>query len=740
MSTFIRKLSVKVIAAIVCILLLISGMLCGFLTILLGWSGGFHSSTALYDEWLPHQLSEDAAQVLFNYFDPEDPTHPWVSYYEGGIYDGTGSNFRYQITDNETGNVVLGTYSKQEEADYQTSETHTWSVVKEAEADYSHFFTLENPLFTYNEDYYLYDEENACFGIVFQNVAKYLAQDTAILQLSEDVVETGFFYEDIFYTFNGDEFLPSVLPEGTVEAVETRKSYTIDCYLLTGLPHRDMYREMYHYSHDLSYYRYEFLFSTIACLALGLLLLIYLCCVTGRPAKGAEACLAPIHRFPGDVALLALIIISSAVLSELSSRIRSGSSYDAVALLICLSAFLSVMLVYLLVSLCARVKNHSVLHTTLIVFVCRHAKSIGRFLYTAGKKQIVKLPLIWKVMVCYAALCLVELIFLLWLSWSFNDFLIFLFFVEKLLLGALVAYVALSFLRLKKGAEAIARGDYDTKVSTQYLVLDFKDTADTLNHIRDGMNDAVESRMKSEHLKTELITNVSHDLKTPLTSIVTYVDLLKKEPAGSTAAEEYIKILDRQSARLKKLVEDLVEASKASTGNLPVQKEVLDFGMLLGQALGEYRERLEQAGLTLVAKLPDYPVMISADGRYLWRILDNLLGNTVKYAMPGTRFYVTLTAGTHAAATFRNISKEELDVPADELLERFVRGDSSRHTEGSGLGLSIAKNLAESMGGDFVLAIDADLFKAAVIFPLLQQEEPEETPSLSVFDSSDKTE
>ena len=243
----------------------------------------------------------------------------------------------------------------------------------------------------------------------------------------------------------------------------------------------------------------------------------------------------------------------------------------------------------------------------------------------------------------------------------------------------------MSFLRLKSGAKRISAGDYNTKVSTEHLVLEFKSTAETLNHIQDGINTAVESRMRSERLKTELITNVSHDLKTPLTSIVSYVDLLKQEPAGSPAAAEYLQVLDRQSARLKKLIEDLVEASKASTGNITVHAEPLDFSMMLGQALGEYSERLEKAGLTPVAKLPETPVMISADGRLLWRILDNLLGNAVKYAMPGTRLYVTLTADTHAIVTFRNISREPLDVTPEELLERFVRGDSSRHTKAVGL-------------------------------------------------------
>jgi signal transduction histidine kinase len=302
------------------------------------------------------------------------------------------------------------------------------------------------------------------------------------------------------------------------------------------------------------------------------------------------------------------------------------------------------------------------------------------------------------------------------------DNLVILWFLEKILLALLVGYVTLAFRRLKKGAESIAAGDYDAKVSLRHLLWDFKSSADTLNHIQDGMSAAVDSRTRSERLKTELITNVSHDLKTPLTSIVSYVDLLKQEPVGSEAAGEYLEVLDRQSARLKKLIEDLVEASKASTGNITVSGSALDLSMLLGQALGEYTQRLENAGLTPVLRAPEEACMVWADGRLLWRVFDNLLGNIVKYALPGTRVYLTLDVAENVTVTFRNISREPLEVSAQDLMERFVRGDASRHTEGSGLGLSIARSLTESMGGSFQLEIDGDLFKALVQFPILEAE------------------
>ena len=223
--------------------------------------------------------------------------------------------------------------------------------------------------------------------------------------------------------------------------------------------------------------------------------------------------------------------------------------------------------------------------------------------------------------------------------------------------------------------------------------------------------------MKSERFKTELITNVSHDLKTPLTSIVSYVDLLKKEPIESESAQEYIDVLDRQSQKLKKLTADLVDASKASSGALPVHSEKLDLGELLRQSAGEYTEKFAAAGIAPVLLVPEGETYVTADGRLLWRVLDNLLGNAVKYAQSGTRLYLELVQDeTETVLTLKNISREPLNIPAEELMERFVRGDGSRHTDGSGLGLSIAKSLMELMGGKLALTLDGDLFKAALVF------------------------
>ena len=256
------------------------------------------------------------------------------------------------------------------------------------------------------------------------------------------------------------------------------------------------------------------------------------------------------------------------------------------------------------------------------------------------------------------------------------------------------------------------------QINTRGMYQDLREHAQQLNALGASISHAVEERLRSERFKAELITNVSHDLKTPLTSIINYVDLLKKAGITQTQALEYLEVLDRKSQRLKKLTEDLVEASKASTGTLPVSLERLDFGQLVQQAMGEYEEKFVQAGLTPVLDQGDGSRVILADGRHLWRVIDNLLGNCCKYALSGTRVYLDLSARDgRVLLTVKNISRAPLNLPSEQLMERFVRGDTARSTEGSGLGLSIARSLTELQGGAFRLDIDGDLFKAVVSLP-----------------------
>ena len=299
--------------------------------------------------------------------------------------------------------------------------------------------------------------------------------------------------------------------------------------------------------------------------------------------------------------------------------------------------------------------------------------------------------------------------------------------LHLVLLGAAIWQV-LALRQLQRGGEKLAEGDFSHPVTLSRGALpELKRHAENLNSVQVGIQRAVEEKMKSERLKTQLITNVSHDIKTPLTSIVNYVDLLKKEEMPSDAAREYLAVLDRQSQRLRKLTEDLVEASKASTGNIPVSPAPTDLNVLLSQVCGEYQQRLEDQVLEPVLALCQPGPVAMADGRLLWRVLDNLMSNICKYAMPGTRVYLSTEAGEDGVRmVVKNISRYPLNISADELTERFVRGDSSRSTEGSGLGLSIATSLTAIQGGDFRLTIDGDLFKVTLTLPRAEQEEKRE--------------
>ena len=280
-----------------------------------------------------------------------------------------------------------------------------------------------------------------------------------------------------------------------------------------------------------------------------------------------------------------------------------------------------------------------------------------------------------------------------------------------------ILYGSNCFGRLLEGAKRMRSGDLESKVEDNYLVGCFREFAGELNGLADVAMVAAQNQLKSERMKTELITNVSHDIKTPLTSIINYVDLLEK-PHTAEEEKAYVEVLSRQSQRLKKLIDDLMEMSKASTGNIQVEIGEIDAVEAVTQALGEFADKLTTAGLTPVFHQSEENIMLLADGRLLWRAMSNVLSNAVKYAMPGTRLYVDVSAaGDKALISFKNISGAQLNISAEELMERFVRGDSSRNTEGSGLGLNIAKSLMELQKGQLQLLVDGDLFKVTLVFP-----------------------
>ena len=274
------------------------------------------------------------------------------------------------------------------------------------------------------------------------------------------------------------------------------------------------------------------------------------------------------------------------------------------------------------------------------------------------------------------------------------------------------------FKQIHDATEKIYKGDTNIKLDESLYTGVLKELAIYINDIAGGFSNAIKESLKSERLKTELITNVSHDIKTPLTSIINYVDLLKQENIQNEKTKEYIEVLDNKSQRLKKLIEDLVEASKASSGNIKINKEVLNVKELLNQVTGEFEDKFNSRGLNIISKLPEKTVYIKADSRYLYRVLENIYSNVAKYAEENTRVYIDciLEEENTVAIYVKNISKDELNISADELMQRFVRGDKSRNTEGSGLGLSIAKSLTELQDGTFNIYLDGDLFKVAIKF------------------------
>lgn len=276
--------------------------------------------------------------------------------------------------------------------------------------------------------------------------------------------------------------------------------------------------------------------------------------------------------------------------------------------------------------------------------------------------------------------------------------------------------------KLLTAIQEINSEEGNMRISESGLFAINRQMAAAVNDLGDGLRHALQEQMKSERMKADLITNVSHDLKTPLTSIINYVDLLKREELHNEKANEYLEVLDQKSQRLKQLTEDLVEASRASSGNVVLDIRRIDVKELLMQTSGEFVERFEARGLQLVENFPQNPQYVDADGRRLWRIIENLFRNVEKYAMPHTRVYLDLiNDGDRVAFSLKNISENPLNISPEELTERFTRGDESRSTEGSGLGLSIAKDLTEIQQGTFEIYLDGDLFKVTVSFPIASE-------------------
>ncbi len=486
---------------------------------------------------------------------------------------------------------------------------------------------------------------------------------------------------------------------GDVVVQATVKAYA-DPVLLSQYSAFD--RQIIHFVTSMRYAVYPIaFFSFIA----GIAAFIALMCVAGKRPGTEEVVLGPVGKVPFDLlaGVTLFITMSLFLLSGATGRQLAEALIFGFAFFVFLNAMLG-----LCMSFAARVKLHVLWKGTLIYKI-----------FHLIIKGILAIPLIWRTVVILAAVSFVELIIIAG-SGAEPEVLVIGWFLEKLVAYPFILYIAFMLRKLKNAGDKIAQGDISYRVGTKGLWGDFKKHAVNLNAVSDSVTIAVEDRLKSERMKTELITNVSHDIKTPLTSIINYAQLMGTTDPSDPKMSEYSEVVVRQSEKLKRLIEDLVEASKASTGNLEIVPAPLDCCTFITQTAGEFKEKLDSCGLSLVTNAPDGKVMIMADGRRMMRIYDNLMNNICKYSMPGTRVYLSLdVVDGNAVTTFKNTSNTELNISPDELVERFVRGDSSRNTEGNGLGLSIAQSLTELQGGTFKIDIDGDLFKVSLSFPVI---------------------
>lgn len=514
---------------------------------------------------------------------------------------------------------------------------------------------------------------------------------------------------------------PADLPGSKVHAYISYQRFdyahvTITGYIRQTLAAKDrIYFEAY-YTNLLVENRNTLIWLTAVLFVLCLALVIFLLCAAGHK-EGVEGIhLNWVDKIPLDLYLVVAILLGAGLFA-LGIDLSGASWWFMIVLIALLGAALVLLAMSVLMTLSTRFKSGAFWKNTVIYFCLRLLLRMLKAI-KAGVSYCATHPhLYWQAGLIFVGVSLAELFFLAAFS---RSAVVVIWVIAKLIEAPLLVLIVISLQKLKAGGEALAEGNLNASVDLKHMYGVLRSHGENLNSIAQGMQKAVQQQLKSERFRTDLITNVSHDIKTPLTSIVNYVDLLKKEDVQPEKAKEYIAVLDRQSARLKKLTEDLVEASKASSGTLPVHLEAVDVNVLLSQVSGEYQSRFELCKLEPIVKLSSEDPQILADGKLLWRVFDNLLSNICKYAMPGTRVYFTSEVQDgRVSISFKNISNYPLDITADELLERFVRGDSSRSTEGSGLGLSIAQSLTGLQKGTFDLVVDGDLFKANLSFPLL---------------------
>ena len=638
-----------------------------------------------------------------------------LSYYEQQ-FSRENSNFFFTVQD-DTGKIVFESPDQDETYQYMRSQeqylSYNWRDVVE-----------DDHVFASVEDYqdYVDSLQKQNFNVYDAYITEYTTADEASSgSQTESSVSEELVTDD---TAVQTEPAPEPDEAGAVREVHAYISYqrfdyahvTITGYIRQTLAAKDrIYFEAY-YTNLLVENRNTLIWLTAVLFVLCLALVIFLLCAAGHK-EGVEGIhLNWVDKIPLDLYLV-LAVAAGGCIFAAGIELTNASIAIAVFVVAVLLVFAVLLIMSVFMTLATRFKSGAFWKNTIIFYILRFLARTLRAIGTGISYCAVHLPLYWQAGLIFVGISLAELFVLAAFS---RSAVVVIWVIAKLAEAPLLVLILISLQKLKSGGEALAAGNLNASVDLNHMYGVLKHHGENLNSIAQGMQKAVQQQLKSERFRTDLITNVSHDIKTPLTSIVNYVDLLKKEDVQPEKAKEYLAVLDRQSARLKKLTEDLVEASKASSGTLPVHLEAVDVNVLLSQVSGEYQSRFELCRLEPIVKLAPESPQILADGKLLWRVFDNLLSNICKYAMPGTRVYFTSEVlDSRVQISFKNISNYPLDITADELMERFVRGDSSRSTEGSGLGLSIAQSLTGLQKGSFDLVVDGDLFKANISFPLL---------------------
>lgn len=630
--------------------------------------------------------------------------------------DPANTNYRYELRLNSTGELLmtnLGASLLENVADGVQLGTFSFATGEE--------------LHSRDDTYYLNDENENEYGYNdgYHQPAHILEVWTGTEYLRFSSVEDPYSYNEYGWRSNGNGWYSY---RSEYDSRVTRTDYALRSGVLRDLPIDDVFL-----TGRTNYWEWHMNLpligiAALVSIALFLVTLLYLLRAAGYREGVEGISLRWPDRIPLDVYALAVfsllmmgVSLGDSITDGLNMEIRA---YRIVGLL-AVSAVVAALVLGFLLTAAVRIKARQFWRSLLCWRVCvwcwsTLVKGI-RAIFRGVKELLHALSMNARLGLAFLVYLVINAFLAAGFFLTYRNFF---YFIGLILFNGGVFWLGCRWIAqwrsIRENTRRIVGGDSGIQIDTRKMYGDLKEHVEQLNDLGTAIDHAVDERLKSEHFKAELITNVSHDLKTPLTSIINYVDLLKKLDINDPKAREYLEVLDRKGQRLKKLTEDLVEASKASTGNITVDAVRMDLVEFTQQAAAEYEDRLSAQGLTLIPRMSENPIFISADGRHMWRILDNLLGNCAKYAMEGTRVYLEVTQWDgKASISIKNISRDPIAADPESLTERFVRGDESRTTEGSGLGLSIARSLTEVQGGTFRLSTDGDLFKVTVYFPVV---------------------